>query len=61
MRITIAFCPKEAMLELLLASTCHFKHGQSSSEPRSVMILDPIVGNRLEKQETVRKESITNE
>ena len=45
------------MLGLLLASTCHFKHGQSSSEPRSVMILDPIVGNRLESKRQSEKKA----
>ena len=46
------------MLWALLASTCHFKHGQSSSEPRSVMILDPVVGN-IWKTRDSQKESIT--
>ena len=45
------------MLGILLASTCHFKHGQSSSEPRSVMILDPIVGNRLESKRQSEKKA----
>ena len=50
----VAFLPENAMLTGT-GITCPFKHGQSSSERCSVMILDPVVGNLWKARDSQKR------
>jgi hypothetical protein len=48
-KISFANCPEMVMMQCLFDSLSLSRYGESSGELSSVMILNPITGNNLEK------------